>query len=181
MTPRGRRVHVVDTNVAVVANHRDGGSYACASKCARALLNIKNRGALAIDDGDRILSQYRIYCSVAGQPGPGDSFVRWIHDNRGRLDLVHCVAIRANAGTQKHQFAEFPEHGGLDSFDPADEIFVAVANGHPDKPTILQASDSKWHGWSDALKECGIGVEFLCPEETRLVFARKSGAAEPFP
>jgi len=172
MRRRGRLAKVVDTNVPVVANHRDGGSYACASKCARALLEIKNHGVIAIDDGDHILSEYRAYCSVAGQPGPGDSFIRWIHDNRGRADLVHAITITPSVAG-KHQFVEFPEHKDLDAFDPADEKFVAVANAHPEKPPVLQASDSKWHAWSAALHELRITVQFLCPEETKAVFARK--------
>ncbi len=125
MSRVGRRCQVVDTNVLVVANHRDGGSYACARNCARALLAIKNLGAIVLDDAGRILSEYRRYCCVAGQPGLGDSFIKWVHDNVGRADLVHTVSPTAVQG--HHQFAEFPDHPDLSDFDPADEVFVADA------------------------------------------------------
>ena len=48
------------------------------------------------------------------------------------------------------------------NFDKSDQKFIAVAHAHPDKPVILQSSDSKWWGWKDALSEVGIDVQFLC-------------------
>jgi len=173
MRQRGRKCQVVDTNVLVVANRRNGGSYACARNCARALLAIKKLGALVVDDRDCILSEYRSYCSLSGQPGIGDSFIRWVHDNRGRTELVQVVALTPGAGGVS--FKEFPDHAGLATFDSADKKFVAAANAHPDKPPILQASDSKWWGWKEPLACRGITVEFLCPDEIREVFQRKFG------
>ena len=171
MKPRGRKCNVVDTNVLVVANHRAGTSYACANNCARVLLSIKKNGVIVLDGGDRILSEYRVYCCVRGQPGLGDSFVRWIHDNIGREDLVHRVDVNPQIGG--HQFCEFPEHDELDDFDPADEVFVAVSNAHPQRPAIVQAADSKWWGWKEALQQCGIVVEFVCPDEVAAAYERK--------
>lgn len=171
MKRRGRKCQVVDTNVLVVANGRSGGSLACARNCARALLNIKHFGTIVIDEGDRILSEYRGYCSLAGQPGVGDSFIRWVHDNRGRGELVQVIALTQREGGG--DLAEFPEGPDLAEFDPADKKFVAVANAHQDKPPILQASDTKWWGWREALQACGITVEFLCPDEIEAVFRRK--------
>jgi len=165
---------VADTNVLVVANRRDGGSYACARNCARALLSLKKVGVIVIDDRDLILSEYRAHCSLAGQPGIGDSFIRWVHDNRGREELVQTVAITPREGGEG--FVEFPEHQELVNFDPADKKFVAAANAHQDKPHILQAADSKWWGWKGALVSCGITVDFLCPDEIKKVYERKFGA-----
>ena len=171
MTPRGRKCQVVDTNVLITANQKSGSSRACASSCATALLSIKKVGAIVIDDEGTILSEYRGYCSVGGQPGIGDSFIRWIHDNLGRKELVQMVPLRlAEPGGD---FADFPQHPGLMGFDPSDKKFVAIANAHPEKPCILQATDSKWWGWKDSLKDCGITVEFLCPEEIKLKFEQK--------
>ena len=111
---------------------------------------------------------------MAGQPGLGDSFVRWIHDNRGREELVQIVGLTLPDG--HGDFAEFPKHPELAKFDPADKKFVAVASAHADRPHILQASDSKWWGWKDSLASCGITVEFLCPDEVQKIFERKFGA-----
>jgi hypothetical protein len=175
MKRRGRKTQVVDTNVAVVANRRHNESYACANSCAQALLDITKFGVIVIDDGDRILSEYRANCSPYGrQPGIGDSFVRWVHDNRGREDLVHTIPLTVEPDPP-HDFVEFPHHEDLAILDPSDRKFVAVAHAHDDKPPIIQATDSKWWGWKDALAQCGIAIEFLCPKEIEEVYRRKMG------
>ena len=171
MKRRGRKPQVVDTNVVVVANRCHNESYECAARCARALLNLKQTGTLVIDDGDRILLEYRSNCRIAGQPGVGDSFTRWVHDNIAQTDLVHIVALTTVEDTR--HFQEFPDHEGLRNFDASDRKFVAVANAHPAKPPILQATDSKWWGWKDDLAACGITVEFLCPNEIADTYHRK--------
>jgi hypothetical protein len=173
MNRRGRKPQVVDTNVVVVANRRHGESYKCAARCARALLKIKNSGVLVIDDRDRILFEYRTNCRIAGQPGVGDSFTRWAHDHIGQTDLVNVVPI--NPSEDPPYFTEFPDHKGLEGFDISDRKFVAVANAHAVKPSILQATDSKWWGWKDHLAECGITVEFLCPDEIAESYHHKIG------
>ena len=58
---------------------------------------------IVIDDGDRILGEYRANCSpYRRQPGVGDAFVRWVHDNRGRADLVHTVSYIADPEKREH-------------------------------------------------------------------------------
>jgi len=39
----------------------------------------------------------------------------------------------------------------------------------------LQAVDSKWWGWKEALSECGIEVIFLCPDDIAEKYAKKIG------
>lgn len=72
-----------------------------------------------------------------------------------------------------HDFVEFPDHEDLADVDPSDRKFVAVANAHRDKPPIIEATDSKWWGWKDALEECGITVEFVCLDQVEEVYRRK--------
>ena len=67
----------------------------------------------------------------------------------------------------------FRSVAGLDDFDPSDRKFVAVANAHPEKPPILEALDSKWWGWRDALSAAGITVLFLCETEVKETYERK--------
>jgi hypothetical protein len=74
-----------------------------------------------------------------------------------------------------YSYEEFPSHAGLDDFDHSDKKFIAVSNAHPEKPPILQATDSKWWGWRKALKEVGITVLFICPRYSRRKFAEKMG------
>ncbi len=160
---RGRKPHVVDTNVPVVANRRHGESYACPNACTQALLRVKNSGVLLIDDRDRILAKYRSNASLSGQPGVGDSFIRWVHDNQGRRDLVLPVRVTPRSG-DREDYEEFPPHPALATFDPSDRKFVAVALCHGGNPPILNATDSDWWRHKDALAEAGVKVRFLCPE-----------------
>lgn len=72
-------------------------------------------------------------------------------------------------------FVEFPNHPELQKFDRSDRKFVAVSVAHPDQPPILQAADSKWWGWKEALAECGITVIFLCSDGIAEKYAKKMG------
>ncbi|MGH7168710.1 MAG: hypothetical protein ACRELG_00335, partial [Gemmataceae bacterium] len=173
-TRRRRMPSVVDTNVPIVANRRCGEPLSCANACAQALIKIRASGLLLIDRAGGILAEYRRHCSLSGQPGVGDAFVRWVHDNRARQDLVGDIVITPKPGVTD-DFVEFPAHPDLAGFDPSDRKFVAVANAHQGKPRILQATDSKWWGCRVALKECGIIVEFLCPGEIQQAYQRKFG------
>ena len=85
---------------------------------------------------------------------------------------MHRIAINKNG----ESYDEFPVHDGLSDFDKSDRKFVAVANAHPEKPQILQATDSKWWGWKNVLKEVEITVHFLCPDYVGAKYAEKMGA-----
>jgi len=171
-TRGGRTPYVVDTNVPLMANRKNEEPLSCANACVQALLRIKNSGILLIDDGDRILAEYRRNCSRCGQPGAGDSFVKWAHDHRWKQDLVQAVAITPYQDDSE-DFAEFPRREDLSEFDRSDRKFVAVVCAHPEKPPIMQATDTKWWGWKEALEACGITVEFLCPREIEQAYERK--------
>jgi len=168
---------IVDTNVPKIANlatHPDPGSDVsdvCVLACVEAVEHIiKNRG-LILDAGDEIFDEYRQQLSMKGQPGVGDQFMKWVHDNRWALPDSDRVTITKNG----ESFDEFPAHDGLNDFDNSDRKFVAAANAHPDKPPILQATDSKWWGWKDALAEVDITVHFICPEYAMAKYAEKMG------
>lgn len=165
---------IVDTNVPVTANlsarpERSDVPPSCISKSIDQIENIIKKGCLVIDAAGEILQEYETYFSWSGQPGAGDAFFKWAHDNQGIPSKVALVPITKNGDSYK----EFPDHLGLKDFDPSDRKFVAVANAHPEKPPILQAKDSKWHWWNEALAEVGITVNFLCPEDTEPKAANK--------
>ena len=177
MMSNGHRLAVIDTNVPIVANYAiknsgqpDDLPTECISACVETIAAvIKNKG-LVIDSGDEIYVEYRTNCSLKGQPGLGDRFMKWVHDNRWKLPGKNRVAITKNNGS----YNEFPSHKGLSRFDRSDRKFVAVANAHPVKPPIYQATDSKWWGWKDALDEAGIRVIFLCSEYIKKKYRKKA-------
>jgi len=164
---------LVDTNVPKTANlatRPDPGSdlsHACVLACIKAVEHVIKTRGLIIDTGDEIFDEYRQQLSMKGQPGVGDRFMKWVHDNRWNLHDSQRVIITKNGDS----YDEFPKNADLNDFDISDRKFVAVANGHRDKPPILQSTDSKWWGWKDALGSVGIAVQFLCPEyvETKYV------------
>lgn len=168
---------LVDTNVpktanlASLPNSASDVSNACVLACIKAIEHVINKRGLIIDSEDEIFDEYRQQLSMKGQPGVGDRFMKWVHDNRWSLPDSQRVSITKNSDS----YDEFPTHEGLSDFDRSDRKFVAVANAHPRKPSILQATDSKWWGWKDALTEVGITVQFLCPEYVEAKYAEKMG------
>jgi hypothetical protein len=168
---------LVDTNVAINANlatSPDQGSDIpdeCVLACVEAIEHVVKRGGLVLDSDDEIFTEYRNHLSLSGQPGVGDRFMKWVNDNRWKFPYVTQVSITKNGDS----YDEFPDHDGLTQFDKSDRKFIAVSNAHPAKPPVLQATDSKWWGWKDALKEVGITVRFLCCNYVETKYQEKFG------
>ena len=85
---------VVDVNVAIVANGRSPqANDDCVLACIALLESVCRDGIVVLDDGMRILSQYLGQRSMAGQPGPGDFFMKWVWDNRAVSSRCERVAL----------------------------------------------------------------------------------------
>jgi len=164
---------VVDTNVPVVANGRSPqASGECARTCAVRLNELTKRGKIVLDDDWLILKEYVRNLDQSGQPGPGDAFLKWVllnHANPNRCEKVRLTPTDAS----KTNFAEFPQSLELQRFDPSDRKFVAVALGHPDKPPVLQATDAQWWDLRDHMKEAGVTIDFLCPNDIKRISSRR--------
>ena len=169
---------LVDTNVPVTANRAvSPGDIPkelanCVCSCVETIQHILKNGGLVMDEGNEIFREYLDHLSLGGQPGLGNVFMKWVHDHSWNADKITQVRITKNGGS----YDEFPDHVGLKNFDPSDRKFVAVANAHPGKPPIVQATDSKWWGWNDALKDVGIAVDFLCRDYVQTKYAEKMGS-----
>lgn len=166
---------VVDTNVPKTANLATNPSSIpveladCVMECVKSINHVVNKGRLVIDAKDEIFDEYRNELSMSGQPGVGDVFLKWVHDNRWKFPKVDRVQITKVGSSYK----EFPKHHNLTQVDVSDRKFIAVANAHPDKPPILQATDSKWFGWKGTLLQVGITVHFLCLEYVKAKYLKK--------
>ncbi len=152
---------VIDTNVLVVGNRRHpAASLACIQACTQRL-EMARKGVTLIDDGLRILDEYRQHCSFSGQPGLGDAFFKWLWNNQANDDVCARVAITPH---EERGFVEFPDAEELAGFDASDRKFVAVAPGSGTQPPVLNASDTDWWQHRSALEQHGVRIEFLCPE-----------------
>lgn len=163
---------MVDTNVATTANGaNDGAPQACMAASARALLEVMKHGHVFIDDGWRIISEYRARLSSRGQPGPGDAFFKWLLTHLHVEGKVTKVPITPRDGDQE-DFVELPGAGEA-SYDRSDRKFLAVAAAHEERPPVLQSFDSKWWGWQESLAASGVRIHFLCAEAIAQKHAEK--------
>ena len=164
---------VVDTNVPKTANHAINPDKIpdelvdCVLECVETIEHIRKTRGLILDSDGQIFNEYRKQLSMSGQPGPGDAFIKWIHDNMGNFPHSNFVKLT------KESFDLFSRNKKLRNFDQSDRKFVAVSNSHPQKPAIVQGTDSKWWGWKDGLLEEGIDVIFLCPQYIQAKYKKK--------
>jgi hypothetical protein len=168
---------IVDTNVPITANLAltpdtiPQELTGCVLACIEAVEHVVKKGGLVMDSGNEIFDEYLHNLAMKGQPGVGDRFMKWVHDNRWNFSDTDRVTITKNGDS----YVEFPDHDALTHFDISDRKFIAVANAHPDKPPVLQATDSKWWGWKDALADVGITVHFLCTDYVKSKYEEKMG------
>ena len=156
---------VADTNVAVVANAlSEQASEDCVEACAERLEGImRGEVKLVLDDDWQILGEYAQNLHSTGTD-VGDRFLRWVlrnWRNPERCDLIHITPVDGS----DNEFQEFPPDPALNDFDRADRKFIAVAIAHSERPPILQAVDSQWWDFRDALQENGVTVAFICEDD----------------
>ena len=167
---------VVDTNVPMTANGANlDASLQCVAASAKALQTLMTSGHIFIDGGGRIVAEYRHNLSAKGQPGPGDAFLKWVLTHEWGGQWVTRVPIIPKEGDDE-DFKELPSPPKGVRYDPSDRKFLAVSAAHPKHPPILQALDSKWWGWRDALAQAGISVHFVCEQEIAAKYTQKMGS-----
>jgi hypothetical protein len=160
---------VIDTNVGVTANNvpeeRPDPPHIPESviACTRFLADIMDSGSIAIDDQWEIIREYQAQMRSAGQPGPGDAYLKWVLVNQRNAARCHQINISAILVPDR-----------LDGFDPADRKFIQTALGCPD-PQIAEAVDGLWWKRRADFAAAGVAVNFLCPEEIKANSDRKHG------
>jgi len=106
-------------------------------------------------------------------PSAGSKFLKWLLVNFANDRFVSRVNLSPIDADQR-RFKEFPPDRTLeDLVDPSDRKFVAASFSHPEKPPILQATDSKWLDWEAALGRHGIRLEVLCRCELEAIRRRQ--------
>lgn len=183
------RYIVLDTNVPVTANKLNSkGSeklVECIEACIKAIGKIINGEGLVLilDKENKIFEEYLrnlrcTYKKVNGkkkQAQIGTEFFLWLCKRRFDENYVKQVAIRRNG---EESYFRFPKHSGLNNFDEDDKKFIAVANVHPEKTTILEGTDRAWLKFEDPLKQAGINVKFLCRGYLKELEERKQACTQ---
>lgn len=160
---------IVDTNVAVVASDQseqesEGGYEDCIAACAERLGQINNGEIrLALDDQRRIIDEYRRNLERLDRFSMGFQFYRWVEMNWTNPERCDRIEITLVVDSEIN-FEEFPDDPALEGFDDDDRKFIAVACAHQDNPPILQAVDSKWRNFLDALLQHGVTVDYICED-----------------
>ena len=131
---------------------------------------------IVLDEGNRILSEYGVNLRSDGQPGVGDAFLKWVYTYQ--WNSKRCDRVRITPTEDGSSFAEFPHDRELTGFDLSDRMFVAAARAHPDSPPILNAVDTDWWIFRNALGRNGVTVEFLCGRDVREM-AERRGHRQP--
>lgn len=101
---------IVDTNVAIVANRKaPQASAQCVLQCIQTLQEVTTTGVLVIDDGWRIITEYKKNLQQSGQPGVGDAFCKWVLTNWRNPSRCETVTITQQpASTDPTTLLNFP-------------------------------------------------------------------------
>lgn len=159
-----RQRAVIETNVLIVANGKsDQANDACMGKCIDLLLKVSDAASVALDRGGEIFDEYSRYCDYSGEPGAGDEFFVWVHENK--WTSCHPVSITPH---EDRGYEEFPDTPDLANFDRSDRKFVATALACTPPAIINNAVDSDWSQSASALAAAGVPVTELCPDCLRL-------------
>ncbi len=153
---------VVETNVSIAANGRDThASLSCQFTCVDYLEKLvaeHSRDQILLDEQGLILDEYKRYLNFKGQPGTGDMFFKFLHDNMylgGRVTLVTVTP----SDDETKGFVELPAN----PVDNSDRKFLAVAL--VGKGRVVNALDTDWHEQAEFIAVLGVKVKQLCPEE----------------
>jgi hypothetical protein len=167
---------VIDTNILLVAdgqaNHM---SASCRVECVNRLENAVKTERVVLDYQRIILEEYGHKLNPSKRPpSPGAAFLHWLLVNQ--CNPQHTAMVNLTPlDTANTRFAEFPPDAILEAaFDPSDRKFVSAACAHPEKPPILESSDSKWLGWEADLAKHGVRLEVLCRCELEEIRRRKT-------
>jgi hypothetical protein len=164
---------VIDTNVLLVADGQtESMSGGCRIECIERLDRVRQTEQVVLDRGWIIFAEYQKKLKPNGAPTAGNAFLKWLLQTQDRTVSWVTITPTDNALTM---FVEFPPDKALEAgFDPDDRKFVAAANADPKCNSILEAADTKWLEWEEALAAHGIVVEFLCRTELEQIHARKT-------
>lgn len=152
---------VIDTNVAIAANGRNTHAcLRCQLACVEFLEELtapKSKKVIFLDESDLLLTEYKPHLNFNGQPGVGDAFYKFLHDNKYHGKRLQLVSITKNDDADLG-FDELP----INQVDPSDRKILAIAL--VGRARIVNALDTDWDEQSEFVAELGLNIQQLCPE-----------------
>lgn len=150
---------VIDTNIAISANGiNTHASFACQLACSELLANCKKL-SIAIDKTGLIMEEYSKHLRHAGEPGIGDRYFKYLHDNQHAEKKIYTVNITPLDDASRG-FGELPTN----TLDPSDRKFLATAVVA--QAIIANATDSDWAEQNELLEMLNIELKQVCPEHS---------------
>lgn len=151
--------YVIDTNVGICANGRNThASFRCQLACSDFLETCRALH-IALDNQNLIMSEYEKHFYHKGEPGMGDAFFKYLHNNQHNSDKIQRVPITP-INDEQRGFEELPEN----QLDKSDRKFLATAVVA--QACIVNATDSDWNEQSELLEKLNITLKQLCPEQS---------------
>ena len=170
---------VIDTNVILVAKGISPQAWSsCVTACQERLDQIiEGPEKIVIDDNRAILGEYIEYLEDADlttEERINDHFLEWFI--RNYTNSEQCIQVPITPSEDRTGFEELPD--ALRNFDSDDQKFIAVAVVYEDiydqKAVLLQSVDSQWYGAREVFTENGLIVEFICEENIRYLYERRT-------
>lgn len=170
---------VFDTNVILTASGlHENVSEECIAECSKVLLKAMTSSIVVIDDNREILDEYLQKTSPWTGQAVGDKFLKWLINNSA--NPTNCKQVPLTCGHEPDTYAEFPDQALQADFDPPDRKFVAVSGADRCEPQVVQATDCKWLNWDKRLRDAGVKVQYICPDDI-CKFYEKKFPGQPLP
>lgn len=153
---------IIDTNVAVIANHQNSDvAEACRDACIAFLITTQKAGIVIVDEAGEVLSEYAGALKASRPYQLGAQFLIDLYRNQWNTERVRQVAIGKDTNGA---FSDFPKAKELAAFDLSDRKFAALSRvtGVP----VTNATDTDWLHSLASLNENGVAVEFLCGQDS---------------
>lgn len=165
--------YIIDANVMLLAGTNIADipedQLQCALKCIEFIEKFeKKRQIVLLDDEWRILDEYQNCFSIKGYPNQGSNFYQWILCN-----MSDCVKWLHLVEKEKFHYDPYPDSEALQTFDPPDRKYIALAYKNPHHAPIVEAADSKWWGITEELKKNNITVRFIDEKYIARKYAQK--------
>ena len=162
--------YIVDTNVPIKASNLNPLNI-LDKKCSLSCLSfikklMQSTDVVVLDSGNEILKEYQNNFPSWGQDTIATIFLRWVLRNLTLRDGGQ-VELYPITKTAEGVYEEYPCSQNFATFDPSDKKFIALSNAHPDRPPIVEGSDSLWWGYREVFKNADIHIIFLCEEYVR--------------